>query len=1621
MVGWVGGAGSVTEVDADLAPLCELYYRSGSAEDLAGMTPGRLVEAVRSHLRLAQRRVAGRPVVRISDDTGERVGQRMIVQIVTDDMPFLVESVLSGISRAGVYVQRVMHPIVVVRRDGAGALVEVLVEADSTNLPRGARAESWMHIETESLTDTDTDTDTDTEVSDGLAGRITQILSDVRDVVADAAAMEHTARELAATLRADPPPLPPTEVQDGARLLEWLAEGHVTFLGYRRYELDTSSQRTALTAVLASGLGVLRGNTPSVRSFAPDTNAGERATSRQLVMISQASSISRVSRAVHPGYVSVKTFDERGTVTGEHRFLGVLTVSALYANVLDIPGVQRRVRQAIERAGFPLSSYSGQRMLEVLCEYPREQLFQDSAEELHEAAVGVLALAGRGRVRLFVRRDPYHRFFTCLVYLPRDRYSTSSRLAVQEILRRELGGSHVGYAVKVNESSVALLHVTVRTDPQQHVRPDVAKLQQQLSDAVQDWGDRVLARCSGDPDLADTVRRYLPQVPTAYREGFGPEVAVADLARLDALVDEPDMYFYTPPEALEAQSRFKLFFAGQEVALTQLLPVLQHMGVEVLEERPYSFTRPDGRRCWIYDFGLRLDEQAQATRAERGVDWVREAFCAAFGAAWRGDAEIDRFNGLVLRAGLSWQQVGLLRAYGRYQRQIGTRYGLNYLADVLAGHPRAAAGLVELFEARFDPALGAAHDQRRTELMQSRLSELTEVIDQVEALDADQILSGYVDLVTATLRTNYFARAPYLSCKIDPGQVRGMPAPVPRFEVFVYSPRMEGVHLRFGPVARGGLRWSDRPADFRTEILGLVKAQAVKNAVIVPVGAKGGFVVKRPPAPTGDPAADREALAAEGIACYRTLICGLLDVTDNLVDAQTVAPEGVVRHDRDDPYLVVAADKGTATFSDIANELALERGFWLGDAFASGGSTGYDHKAMGITAKGAWESVKRAFRELGVDTQAEPFTVVGIGDMSGDVFGNAMLLSEHIRLIAAFDHRHVFLDPDPDPAGSFAERARLFELSRCSWADYDTSLISAGGGVWSRTDKSIPLCEQIRAALGLDDDVRRLTPTELIHAILLAPADLLWNGGVGTYVKASTESHSDVGDKANNAIRVNAEALRVKVIGEGGNLGLTQRGRIEFARAGGRVNTDALDNSAGVDCSDHEVNIKIALQRVMRAGELTESDRNRLLVEMTDDVARLVLADNVTHNAVLGISRSEAPEMVSLYARLVAELESRSKLDRELEVLPTEAGFAALVRTQQGLSSPELATLLAHVKLDLKQRILDTDLPEAAVFADRLRGYFPPALRERYPDAIAEHPLRRDIITTQLVNEMVHGGGFAFAFRLAEDAVADPADAVRAYAITTEVFGLRELWADIHRRADAAELGPDTIVADRLVRHSRRLLERAARWLLLHRPQPLTVEAEISRFQPTLATLRPRIPQLLGERESTALTARFHEWLDQRVPHELAQRCAQLLNEFGLLDVVEAAELAAHQHHEPDHGESDHSEVAHLYFALSQHLRIDAALGAVTKLEPGNRWHTLARQVLRDDLYGALRAITLDVIQDSKPGEPVADKIARWEHTNASRLAQTRSALSGIGEAGLDVAALSVITRQLRGLATLDH
>ena len=1165
----------------DVERFVRAYYAHVAPDDLSDRSDLDLYGAALAHWNLARVRQPGETKVHVYTPNVEEHGwesEHTVVETVVDDMPFLVDSVSMEVTRNGSAIHLVIRPIMRMRRDEDGRLLEVGAEE---GLP-----ESLIHVEI--------DRQAGPEELERLRAGLCRVLGDVRAAVEDWPSMRERIGDVVAELV--DAPVDPDERPEARDLLEWMNDGHFTFLGYREYEILTEDGEDVLRAAPGSGLGILRATDeqPMSLSFAqlpPEVRRLARAKS--LLNLTKANSRATVHRPSYLDYVGVKRFDAAGEVTGERRFLGLYTHTAYSASPWEIPVLRRKAQRVVERSGLLRGSHDHKALVEILETYPRDELFQISEDELFETALGILHLGERRRVRLFVRRDAFGRFLSCLVYLPRERFDTRNRQRVQDILQEAFHGTSVDYSTRVSESVQARLHVVVYTEPGTVPEYDVAEIEARLAAATRAWTDDLrdaLSEQLGEDRAGPLFARYSEAFPGAYREDFSARQAVHDIERIERLDPDGDlgMSLYVPLESTLDHLAFKLVRSGKPVLLSDVLPLLENMGVRVSDERPYEVKPADGPPVWIYDFGLRHDGAA-----ELHADDVRETFQDAFARTWRGEAENDGFNRLVLSARLTAREITILRAIAKYLRQAGSTFSQTYMEDALFAHPAVARGVVELFRIRLDPArLDHADTQAR-----ALERELEGTIDEVESLDEDRILRGFLRVVRAVLRTNYFQTdaggqaKSYLSFKLDPDLVPDLPEPRPMFEVFVYSPRVEAVHLRGGKVARGGIRWSDRREDFRTEVLGLMKAQTVKNAVIVPVGAKGGFVVKRPPA-----GGDRAALLEEVVECYRTFMRGLLDVTDTIVGGKVVPPPDVVRHDEDDPYLVVAADKGTATFSDIANAISIEYGFWLGDAFASGGSAGYDHKQMGITARGAWESVKRHFRELGTDIETTDFTVVGIGDMSGDVFGNGMLLSRHIRLIGAFDHRHVFLDPNPDAAASFAERERLFALPGSSWDDYDPGLISPGGGVFPRTAKSIPLSPEARAALDVEDE--SLTPSELIHALLRAPVDLLWNGGIGTYVKAQEERHVEVGDRANDAVRVDGEELRCRVVGEGGNLGLTQRARVAFARRGGRIIMDAIDNSAGVDCSDHEVNIKILLDTIVADGDLTGKQRNAILAEM---------------------------------------------------------------------------------------------------------------------------------------------------------------------------------------------------------------------------------------------------------------------------------------------------------------------------------------------------------------------------------------------------------------------------------------
>ncbi|WP_345694185.1 NAD-glutamate dehydrogenase, partial [Streptomyces coeruleoprunus] len=1347
------------------------YYLHTAPEDLTDRDPVDVFGAALSHYRLAENRPQGTANVRVHTPTVEENGwtcSHSVVEVVTDDMPFLVDSVTNELSRQNRGIHLVIHPQVVVRRDLTGKLIEV-VDRDVTEarggLPHDALVESWIHVET--------DRETDRSDLKQITADLLRVLSDVREAVEDWEKMREAALRIADGLPDEPlaGDLRPTEAEEARELLRWLADDHFTFLGYREYNLVDSD---ALAAVPGTGLGILRSDphhsgddahghpvSPSFNRLPADARA--KAREHKLLILTKANSRATVHRPSYLDYVGVKKFDADGNVVGERRFLGLFSSAAYTESVRRVPVIRRKVAEVLDAAGFEPNSHDGRDLLQILETYPRDELFQTPVGQLREIVTSVLYLQERRRLRLYLRQEEYGRYYSALVYLPRDRFNTTVRERLTGILMEELGGNSVDFTLMSTESVLTRLHFVVRvpsgTELPHLTDADRERIEARLAEAARSWADgfaEALDAEVGEERAAELLRRYAGAFPEGYKADHSPRSAVGDVCQLEQLVTRGAqegaadfaLSLYEPVGAAPGERRFKIYKTGAQVSLSAVLPVLNRLGVEVVDERPYELRCADRTHAWIYDFGLRMPA------ARNGADYLgddaRERFQEAFAASWTGEAENDGFNALVLSAGLTWRQAMVLRAYAKYLRQAGSTFSQDYMEDTLRNNVHTTRLLVSLFEARMAPE----RQRAGTELTDGILEELDGALDQVASLDEDRILRSFLTVIKATLRTNFFQKADstgrphgYVSMKFDPQAIPDLPAPRPAFEIWVYSPRVEGVHLRFGKVARGGLRWSDRREDFRTEILGLVKAQMVKNTVIVPVGAKGGFVAKQLP----DPAVDRDAWLAEGIACYRTFISALLDITDNLVAGEVVPPADVVRHDEDDTYLVVAADKGTATFSDIANEVAVAYGFWLGDAFASGGSAGYDHKGMGITARGAWESVKRHFRELGHDTQTQDFTVVGVGDMSGDVFGNGMLLSEHIRLVAAFDHRHIFIDPNPDAAVSYAERRRLFELPRSSWADYNAELLSPGGGVHSRQAKSIPVNAHMRAALGIEDGVTKLTPAELMKAVLKAPVDLLWNGGIGTYVKAASESHADVGDKANDAIRVDGEELRVKVVGEGGNLGLTQLGRIEFARTGGRVNTDAIDNSAGVDTSDHEVNIKILLNGLVAEGDMTVKQRNKILAEMTDEVGALVLRNNYAQNVALANAVRQSSSLLHAHQRFMRRLERDGALDRALEFLPGDRQIRELLNAGKGLSQPELAVLLAYTKITVAEELIATDLPDDPYLRSLLHAYFPTQLREEFAEQIDAHALRREIITTVLVNDTVNTGGSTFLHRLREE------------------------------------------------------------------------------------------------------------------------------------------------------------------------------------------------------------------------------------------------------------------------------
>ncbi len=1576
------------------------FYGHVPPDDVLPRGADDLYGAALSLWQFAQERAPGRAKLRAFnprlDAEGWRAG-RTVIEIVNDDMPFLVDSVTAALNGLGLTVHLVIHPILRVTRDAKGKLAALLdPEASDGAGGNGAAAalrESVMHVETSEQTDP--------QRLQEIAATLEQVLADVRAAVVDWRAMLDRVKSVReSVLQAPPRALPPEEISEAAEFLAWLEDDNFTFLGCREYRFTAASDEIGVGIVEGSGLGILRDDTYSVfdglrsfRTLAPEVQ--EFLRQPRILSIAKSNRRSTVHRAVYMDTIGVRVLGPDGAVVGERLFVGLFTSLAYSRNPRAIPLLRRKVTGTLERAGFPPQSHDAKALMHILDTYPRDELLQISDDQLYETALGILNLQERQRIALFVRRDAFGRFVSCLVYVPRERYNTELRQRFAQILEHAFQGTVSSFSTELGESVLARVHYVVATPPRKALDVDVAAVERQLAEAGRTWEDRLsqaLIEAKGEAAGIALLRRYGRAFPTAYREAFSGAAALYDIARIEDVRSGATplaLTLYKPLEAEANELRFKIYRASEPVPLSDVLPMLENLGLKVISEEPYRVTPAgDPAPMAIQDFALMSRVGAIDVARDR------ERFEAAFARLWAGEMESDGFNRLILAAGLDWRQVTVLRLYAKALRQAGSAFSQAYMEDTFAAHPEIAAKLVRLFQRRFNP--------KRPEVAKDRSDRLAKEIEQdldaVTNLDEDRIIRSFLTLIRKSLRTNYFqclpsgAPKPYLSVKLASHEIDLLPLPRPLYEIFVYGPRMEGVHLRGGKVARGGIRWSDRKEDFRTEILGLMKAQMVKNAVIVPVGSKGGFVVKRPP-PASAPGG-REALMKEVVACYQTLMRGLLDITDNIVGDKIVPPERVVRHDDDDPYLVVAADKGTATFSDIANAVSEEYGFWLGDAFASGGSQGYDHKAVGITARGAWELVKRHFREVGTDIQSTDFTCVGVGDMSGDVFGNGMLRSKHTKLLAAFDHRHIFLDPDPDPAASFAERQRLFDLPRSSWADYDKKLISPGGGVFDRTLKSIQLSPEIRARLGIKGE--RLTPALVMKAILRAEVDLLWFGGIGTYIKASTEGHADAGDRANDPVRIDAPQIRAKVVGEGANLGVTQRARIEYALRGGRINTDAIDNSAGVDTSDHEVNLKILLNAAVTAGDLTMKQRNQTLRERTDDVAGLVLRDNYLQGLALTLAGAQATERLDAEARLMRDMEKAAKLDRAVEFLPDDGVIAQRRAADRGLVRPEHAVLMAYVKNTLAHELTATDLPDDPHLKEDLFAYFPPALVERFKPQIEAHRLRREIIATCVANELVNRCGITFVAEMNERTGRGPGDTARAYAIVRGIYGLDGLWQEV----TALDNQVPASVQTEMLLAANHLVERTAAWFL-RAPGALDIAGVTQAFKPGVLALGERLGETLSDSQKAELSRRAAAWQEKRVPAALAERVAKLDFLVSSVDIVKLAVAVR----------ADVAELSRRFFAVGSRFRLDLLRMAARKLAADTAWRKLATGALIEDLYGHQADFTARAVAEGESG------FDAWVAAHAAEVSHLDSLVTEIVQAPApDLAMLTVANRHLRAL-----
>jgi len=1563
---------------AQLVSFSRKVFDLPALDELGDEPVEKVLKFLQDFLNFTKKIDLNNPKVKIYCPTAESCVSGTEIFIIQRDMPFLVDSVRIELNRRGINIQTIKSTILNVIRDDDGTLVSAFADPDEPNSCKEALI--FLNVEFHGSIEEQQD----------LINSIVDVLADVEVVTDGFFPMAHRLDEAIAEVSENLAGFPVEEVEELVSFLKWMRTDALIFLGCSEYELTECDGTLLLKHNRERQLGIFAQHPVDVPEIVlADLNPGlRRFYENGLPLAFTKSSLrARVHRQAYSDYIVLKRYGPKGEVVGEHLFMGLYTSRVYTMSPFQMPLIRQRVQKVLDRVGFPEGSHDYKAMCQLIEVHPRDELFNCSADELYQALMAIWQINERRLVRFFMRTDPFEKFVSCLVYMPRDIYKTSIREQIEALLKFELDASECEFNTYFSESILARTQFILRINSNAYLNVNHRELERRVIQLTRDWCDDLQDASIlqwSDETGREMVKRYGDAFPASYQDHFDPSVAIDDITLFDPLMSDGEiaMRFYQEEEDGRNIMRFRVFRLNSPLELSSLVPMLENLGFRVLGEHPYQITPSEGDDVWLHDFTLKFGLDVDVD-----VSLVRNTFQEAFNAVWLDDTENDSFNHLVVGARLDWRTVALLRLYSRYMKQLGSNFSQDFLATTLASNLEITRNLVALFHCLLDPKVvdqhskehnnqespvheHHSHDNTRADRLNDKI---IEALDQVLNLNEDKVLRSYLQLINATKRTNFFQTdadgqyKTYIAVKLAPQELEDAPEPRPLYEIFVYSPRMEGVHLRLGKVARGGLRWSDRLEDYRTEVLGLVKAQQVKNAVIVPTGAKGGFVSKRL-----DRKATREDFLQEGFFCYQQFITGLLDITDNIVDDKVVTPDCVVRRDYEDPYFVVAADKGTATFSDVANKISSAYNYWLDDAFASGGSYGYDHKKMGITARGAWVSVQRHFCERGLNTQTDEITVLGIGDMGGDVFGNGLLMSEHIKLVAAFNHQHIFIDPTPDPVASFSERKRLFELPRSSWEDYDSQLISTGGGVFSRSAKSIKLSPEAKQCLGISDT--HLKPNDLIHLLLQAKVDLIWNGGIGTYVKAKSENHQEVGDRANDPVRVNGKDLRCKVFGEGGNLGMTQKGRIEFALNGGACNTDFIDNAAGVDCSDHEVNIKILLNELVRQKTLTREQRNELLEAMTENVAQLVLHNNYRQTQAISLAYYRCQSDFSEYWRFILARESEGQLNRELEALPDDEVLAEREKLSLGLTRPEISVLLSYGKMLLKDTVLASNIPEDQYVAKSITGAFPDQLLKQYPAQVEHHSLRREIITNQIVNEVINIMGLTFCQRQVASTGATVAEVVRAYVVVRDVLRLDKVWAQV----EALDYKVPSEVQFELFHALMRLGRRASRWMLRNRRSCLNPQQEVQAFGPKLVELQLLLPTLFSRQESNGWMEEVERIVAQGVQQNIAVLVASsnfLYFGFGIADIAVSTGKPV-------------GLVLELYHRISTELDLDWFADQIVNLEPSTRWEDFARESYVDDLENQRRSLTFTLLSNAHSAKDIEAVIDVWKAAQAPLIAR---------------------------------